>query len=517
MPRLHTLLPPGAFAVPYILVVRLHRMALDARRRDRTWRYYVYSVFAGVIAAALTAVALLAAYAMWWIGWWWLAIAVLGMFALPPLQPVFSRHVLVPLGLVRTSFWIAHFTTMDDSDAYGLCCAAWAHAAKPTPGGEAWIIERRDKRVPLGDSEIIVTALLVAARGDTETARQLMRSTAGMVENHPLVRELAGEWLAVDAAERSAWAELDADARRATWPASPLTFFLEAVAKKHVDTEFPPSAFELRVRWLLAPHRGATRALLADAPPAQRSSTHSSSSTESAATTSAPDAPPTPSAALPRAVAAHLEVASRRAPDRTTFAAAVSAWDAALADGETQKWLARRAIELDAPLGAVDRAIRDVASAVTDELARLAERTSLAAPASRGPVGDALARRLRHGRLDALESGFTRWEERRHSGAVRAPIDEWREWVALRAAYDAAVAAGGLELRRLAFPHAYSKGTSMAVWLWNSRDEYALSHAISSWLLEEALAVGDTEAIELCTRNTRLTVPTRTGDVKKGT
>jgi hypothetical protein len=54
----------------------------------------------------------------------------------------------------------------------------------------------------------------------------------------------------------------------------------------------------------------------------------------------------------------------------------------------------------------------------------------------------------------------------------------------------------------------------MAVWLWNSRNEYALSHAISKWLLDEALAVGDTEAIELCTRNSKLSVPTRMGDVK---
>ena len=54
----------------------------------------------------------------------------------------------------------------------------------------------------------------------------------------------------------------------------------------------------------------------------------------------------------------------------------------------------------------------------------------------------------------------------------------------------------------------------MAVWLWNTRNEYALSHAISKWLLGEALAVGDTEAIELCTRNVRLTVPTRTGEVR---
>jgi len=42
------------------------------------------------------------------------------------------------------------------------------------------------------------------------------------------------------------------------------------------------------------------------------------------------------------------------------------------------------------------------------------------------------------------------------------------------------VRAGGLELRRLAFPHAYTTGTNMAAWLWNTFSEYALSHAIST-------------------------------------
>ena len=53
----------------------------------------------------------------------------------------------------------------------------------------------------------------------------------------------------------------------------------------------------------------------------------------------------------------------------------------------------------------------------------------------------------------------------------------------------------------------------MAAWLWNSRQEYALSHAISKWLLSEALLVGDTEAIELGHRNCRLDVVTRLGSV----
>ena len=106
-----------------------------------------------------------------------------------------------------------------------------------------------------------------------------------------------------------------------------------------------------------------------------------------------------------------------------------------------------------------------------------------------------------------------RWSQRRTDGAVRLAIDEWREFVALRAAYLAAVVVAGPDLRRLAYQHAFSNGNRMAAWLWNARNEYAISHAISRWLYDEALAVGDTEAIELGHRNVSLEIPTRLGRV----
>ena len=57
-----------------------------------------------------------------------------------------------------------------------------------------------------------------------------------------------------------------------------------------------------------------------------------------------------------------------------------------------------------------------VAGAVTDQLARRAEAAQLGAPiGADGPVGRLLTRRLRHGRLDALEAGFSRWADRRAS------------------------------------------------------------------------------------------------------
>jgi hypothetical protein len=54
----------------------------------------------------------------------------------------------------------------------------------------------------------------------------------------------------------------------------------------------------------------------------------------------------------------------------------------------------------------------------------------------------------------------------------------------------------------------------MAAWLWNKREEYVLSHAISVWLLSEAHVVGDAEAIELGHRNCSLSVPTRLGSIQ---
>jgi hypothetical protein len=511
------------FALPYWLLWRLHRAAVDARRRDRSWRYLLWSALAALLASVMIGLGAAVAVAWWQLGLWWVALLCVAVLVLPAAAGLAVRHVLVPLGAVRLAFYGGYGSRPGpDAEAFGLCCAAWAFSHRPTAGGEAWLARRRAARVPLGDAEVVMTALIAAGRGDADTARQLFRSIELLVEAHPAVRELAGEWLAADAVDRGAWGELAADAVAARWPATPLTHFLEGVAARRVVTAGAPGLLELRARWLLAPHRRATRPLIELAvPPAPAPRPAGADDTGTGAGTVAEPAEPgaadpaaRPAAPLPRAVAAHLAFRAG-APTTDRLADTVRAWDAALADGATHTWLARRALELDAPAGAVDRALREVAGAVTDELARVADAGRLGAPASIGPVGEGLARRLRHGRLDALEQAFTRWAQRRHDGAARASIDEWREFVALRAAYADAAAAGGAELRRLAFPHAYATGNQMAVWLWNERREHVLSHAISKWLLDEALAVGDAEAIEVGHRNCSLRVPTRLGDVEE--
>jgi hypothetical protein len=495
-------------AVPYLILMRIHQAAIDARRRLRTWHYVAWSMLAGLVASVMLALSIAWVTLLWTVGLWWMAIPFAVFMIGPVIASSMARHVFVPLGWVRIAYFAGRWSRPGaDSTAYAMCVAAWAFSRRPSPSAEAWLAARRDARIPLGDAEVVATAFISAGRGDAETARQLLRSVAMLVEDHPAVRELAGEWLAADAAERGAWSELLDHATTTRWPATPLTYLLEGIAARRIGAAGAPGTFELTTRWLLAPYRGATRGLLDEpvvvAPaPLPRAE----------GDTVEPAAPAVEVSPLPHAVAAHLAFGTHD-PSAARLADTVRAWDAALADGATHGWLARRALELDAPLGAVDRALREVAAAVTDELARAADAARLGAPPSHGPVGDGLARRLRHGRLDSLETGFTRWAQRRHDGEAHAAIDEWRDFIALQAAYSAAVSAGGTELRRLAFPHAFSTGSNMAAWLWNARNEYVLSHAISKWLLAEALAVGDTEAIELGHRNCGLNVPTRLGSI----
>ncbi|CAN5919514.1 hypothetical protein BH11MYX2_BH11MYX2_14120 [soil metagenome] len=505
-------------AYPLILIFVLRRYALDARRKHRTGAYLAWSIVSGVATALITVFSLLLTFALVYYGAWWVALIFASVILVPVVGPSLIRHALVPLGAVRTTYFLGLVSRPGkDPTAYALVAAAWALANDGSGTSEAWLARRRDVRRPLGDAEVIATALIVASHGDADTARQLLRSITLMIEDHPFVRELAGEWLACDSAERGAWREIATDAVETRFPATPLTWLLEGIAARRLGQVNAPSNSELWARWIIAPRRLRTKPLLAAAlastrneqptAPAANADTHGDNTDIAAPPERAP---------LPRAIAAHLAFASNT-PNATAFGATVSAWDAALSDGATHAWLARRALELDAPLGAVDRALREISATVTEDLARIADSAQLAAPPSHGPVGDSLGRRLRHGRLDTLEAGFTRWSERRTTGEVHPAIDEWREFIALKTAYTAAVTAGGLELRRLAFPHVFSTANTMAAWLWNARNEYPLSHAVSRWLLAEALAVGDTEAIELGHRNCALYVPTRSGEPTKKT
>src|ERR1043166_9196099 len=80
--------------------------------------------------------------------------------------------------------------------------------------------------------------------------------------DHAAVRELAGEWLACDAAERGAWSELVEHASGARWPATPLTYLLEGIS----DLITPPCASWPANGWRVMPPSAARGASWSSTP-----------------------------------------------------------------------------------------------------------------------------------------------------------------------------------------------------------------------------------------------------------
>jgi hypothetical protein len=513
-----------------------HRRAIDARRRGRTGAYVGLAVLSGITVSIGLALGLGMFLGLWAAGLEPIAIMIAVLVIVPFAGPSLVRSVLAPRGWVRLTQYTAYgsIAAGKDPSGYALVASAWAHLRRPSPGGEKWIDRQRGLRGMCGDAEVVTAGLIALARGDVAAGRQLLLSAAELRERHAAVRELAAECLAAIDVEAGSFTEILARAGNPdAWPASPLTFLIEGCAQRIVGDPHAPTAGALWARWALAPRRFATRALVSRALAAAPSPR---------ARRKAPPAPAPISerpalAPWPAAVIAHVAALRARKPDRAVLAGAAHAWDAALTDPDTRMWLYQRAAELAAPVDDPTRgfaprpageagrvptphrltpfvelgetAARELRAQVASDLAELAEHAQIATVDDGSAIAAEIARQARGQRLATLELAFAAWEDRARARAELPAVDEWRAFLSLRASYDHAVAAGGLELRRLAFPHALTAGTVASAWLWNQRKEYVLSHAISCWLLAEARAVGDASAIENEAHNCRLEVPIR--------
>jgi len=83
------------YALPVILLGRLHRYAIDARRKNRTWHYFAWSAVAALIATILFALGTAVVALFVYVKLWWLAGLVAGVLVLPIVGPTLVRHVLV--------------------------------------------------------------------------------------------------------------------------------------------------------------------------------------------------------------------------------------------------------------------------------------------------------------------------------------------------------------------------------------------------------------------------------------
>lgn len=461
---------------------------------------------AGVILGAI-----IVAFAV--MAWLWLLLQ-----AIEPLIWWAVRHGPVRLGWVRVS-------------AAGARLCGGQFEADPVGGralaGALALVSRRahdeaaatwlegqlggPQRGTLGAAGVVAAGLIAASRGQRDAARDLMHGAANWETPAPAVaRVIAGEWLVVDAAERGDWKTvMRLGVRDAI--ASPTTRFL-AFAAARVRREAligEPSATDVGLRWMWWRSMGRShlRPLLARALATPRVLHHRKPPPPPPADPSPPVLDPAAFAGDPVAHAQALHALWSTTPELerqwtpTRAAELCRAWDAAFA-GPVLERLTERARALTV-VTRPEVAAAQLRHTVGEELAALAARAQLPLPALQecGGIGAEAAMLLRGELILGVEKLSQALRTRTKDKRALPSVEELREWNGLKRAYERAATLGGLEVRRVMFPDVHLNVCNYAVWLWNDRKEYGISGPLFRWLLAEAEAVGDEEAIALQKKN----------------
>jgi len=516
------------------------RRAWMARRDHRGGAFLAFTALAalGDVIAGYWSLSLVLVFLA--LGEWLLAGVAAAALCGLMMRRVVIEHVTVPLGLYRTTYLLAQIDRWFLNEPLGAArlTAARALVRAGVPArAERWWKSVAPARV--GAHEIAAQAVLADARGDRADAGLLFESIILLREPAPSARELAAEWLAVDDAAHGRWAAIveraQARARpgrgahrrpeaieaehaatspasgggsgsgrgrgEMMWPPTGLTFFLEGVAARMLGRADAPSQLGMWVRWLESSRRREMLPLLRRCLDGAGADRAAGSGTGTGTGTGTDNG-----TVLAAAVRAHMEVLAR--PTEGGLVRVAEAWDVAIGEQGWRTDIAKRAIELGAPADAASRAAEELRLQVVNDVAHAMLAASVSLPRilqrSDSSVLAAAAAKARAELLARLELTFERIGGRVQERTALAPIDEWRSFLAVRAAYGDAVDRGGLELDRLAFPHAHTELTSWTVWMWNDRKEHALSHGMTTWLFERALAVGDAQAIELHGKNAQL-------------
>lgn len=415
-----------------------------------------------------------------------------------------ARSVLVPRGLTKAAYWLTYtsdFTFRLDRSGGAALAAAWALALRDEADDEAaeWIAARLARTETLRGAGIVATGLLLSARGDLDGARGVLESVRAIDERAcpPAARRIAVGWLAADAAVRGEWARA-AELGRTLGDGGREAWLLSGVASALQLEPEAPTPFGLWLRWALAPRRGATFPIVERALQAL-----------DGAFLSLDDEPPLRPAphvegdAWTTALALHASVLMRpRAAITGDDVRAVGqAWDAVLGDRATERMLLERALVIGAPGAAA--ALARMKEAIEGDLAAVVEASGLrlAELDGRGDLAGRVRVRLRDRLLEEVEAASEAMRRRVEERRELPPIDEWREWTAIRVAYERGVASAGDDFRRLAFLKVHGDACSLAVWLYNEREQRPLGNAIFKWLLAEAEATDDARAIALQTKN----------------
>jgi hypothetical protein len=438
---------------------------------------------------------------------WSLATVVLFPWPIARLWLIPRGHPRLAWLVTRLSFWVWR----RDVPGGALVAASWALARAAQRGAApsaklVAFIERRltattthSNRWTLGGAGIVAAGLLAEARHDRVQARRLIASAGELAEPtwpRAAIR-FAWEWLSAEAMTRGAWREVEFLGRTAPVE-SPTLAFIGSVAARLTGVAPLPNDLLLQWRWFAAPRRLATRELLRRAVAAPASARKVDDRKQTRPAPNLPEGPPLLAAMT---LHAHTLAADPTRVTRAEVARLARLWDAALADPQLEERIDTRGETLGSH--ASSRTTDTLAEAVREDLLALvrAAGLELGTLEEESELLGRAARRLHGELLDGLEVATAALESRVECKRDLPAIDEWQSFLAVREEYAEAVSLGGLPLRRLAFSTVHGPVCALAVWLWNTRGERAIGHAMFSWLLAEAIIVDDAEAIRLQERN----------------
>lgn len=421
-----------------------------------------------------------------------------------------TRLVVVPLGLPRVAYWLARtaeVTFADDPHGGAALAGAWAllRRRELDEGAAAWLEDKlRPTQVQtLGSAGILASGLLLAARGDRDGARTVIRTVTELDRRaSPVAAQgLASDWLAADAAARGAWSEVAAldtivDLGRQAW-------LLSAVAQSILGAPLAPGRLGLWLRWAFAPNRRRSLPILRRALDVLDGVYLESDPPAAAPKRDVVVAGDAWSLALAR----HAAVVTRSidALEGADLLTLGRAWDAILEDRAAERILAERALLLGADSSA--RTLARLREAVEADLTALVLARAIGldtlqeAGAAASPTIERVRVRVRDHLLVGVESASDALRRRIDERRELPTVDEWREWTTLRLTYEHGTKLAGQGFRRLAFYKIHPDVTSLAVWLFNDRQQRPLGNAMFKWLLSEATAIDDARAIALQTKN----------------
>ena len=490
---------PLAFTtIAILLPTLLHRwehVGVSPHLPPQQWARGLWSVVLALIlsyVAALFALSVARGHVMHVIP---LAAVLVLLFPWP-----ITRFVLIPLGRWRMAWNFAQLSGWvwrGDVPGGQLVAGAWAVLRQRTPSAKAiaWLSARRDELEPLEAPGVVGSALLADALGDRSAARRMLRLVADFEDHNrpPLTRYLANEWLTADAADRGAWADVELRGR-SPHRRSRTTRLLGEIAARLIGYPPVPSNATLVVVWLLSGARLRTLPLLRRAMRVPRVDVVPEVRRPAVSAVE----PVLDGSAL---LVAHSEAIAKGKIPMERLLGLGRAWDRLLGDPQLRDQTARRALALRA--GDPDQVIARLGRQVEADLTALALAGRIPLVALEGDCASLrrVARELRHLLLDDLAVVCEGLDARVRARKPLAPLDELREFMAVREQYEQVCEIGGPELVRVAFSQIHDPLCNLAVWLWDERGEAGISNAMFHWLGHEAVMAGDEEAAELQRRN----------------